>query len=312
LVLASDYTRSKLQMSKEMEQMRSVVDTAFNTFNMKLCHLEYFPPESFPEPPFYSYLYFSGNISKTHFFCSLVQDTFARLLGHFSSNKHCILWISGYFRTALGNMGKPCALYTWWRGLLIKNAHEQNLPVRKASLAADFVIEELLTSDGFLDHIEDFFSNHREVEDSHKALQSLRQGNKKISEFNIQFNTLLYTVELSELSKCEVYEAAINPKIIKLGINQGGWSELTNLVDKQAMAVKLAVDVNYVLLFNQRRSMPPPTTRIEYQAPPAAQLPSKSGPMEIDSILADGFSFQAWSKECTDREPCIRCAKPFN
>jgi hypothetical protein len=34
--------------------------------------------------------------------------------------------------------------------------------------------------------------------------------------------------------------------------------------------------------------------------------------MEIDSILADGFSFQAWRKECTDRELCIRCAKPFD
>jgi hypothetical protein len=269
LVLASDYTRSKPQMSKDMEQMRSVVDTAFNTFNMKLSHLENFPPaplapKSFPEPPFYSYLYFSGDISKTHRFCSLVRDTFACLPGHFSSDKHCILWISGYFFTALGNMGKPCASYTWWRGLLIKNAHEQHLPVCKASLAADFVIEELLTSDVFLNHIEDFFSNHREVEDSCKALQLLRQGNKNISKFNIQFNTLLYTVELSALSKCEVYEAAINPKIIELGINRGGWLELTNLVNKQAMAVKLAVDFNRVLLFNQRRSMPPPTTRIKY------------------------------------------------
>jgi hypothetical protein len=177
-------------------------------------------------------------------------------------------------------------------------------------LAADFVIKELLTSDGFLDQIKDFFYNHREIEDARKALQSLLQGNKNTAKCNVHVNTLLYTVELSEISKCEVYEAAINPKIVELGIHQGGWSELTNLVDKQAMAVKLAVDVNHVSLFNNQQRTVAPPTRIEYCTPPAAQTTSKRGPMDIDSILADGFSFQAWRKECTDREMCICCPKP--
>jgi hypothetical protein len=139
-------------------------------------------------------------------------------------------------------------LYTWWRGLLTKNAHEQDLPVSKALSAADFVIDELYDAKTFLSHIEDVFSNHKEHEESCKTLLLLRQGNKSIAEFNIHFNTLLYTVKLSEASKCEVYEAAINPKIVELGVNRGGWSELTSLVDKQKMAVCLALDVGPVAL----------------------------------------------------------------
>jgi hypothetical protein len=103
--------------------------------------------------------------------------------------------------------------------LLTKNTHEQGLPVCKVSLAADFVIKELSDSEVFLDHIEDIFSSGREGEDAWKALLALRQGNKPISEFNIQFNTLLYSIVLSEESQCEVYESAINPKIIELGIH---------------------------------------------------------------------------------------------
>jgi hypothetical protein len=105
------------------------------------------------------------------------------------------------------------------------------------------VISELFDSESFLLVFEDMFSNHKEAEEQRKALFSLRQGSKSIAEFNIQFNTLLYTVILSEESKCEVYKAAINPKIIELGVQRGGWTELDTLVEKQRMAVKLLTDV---------------------------------------------------------------------
>jgi hypothetical protein len=78
--------------------------------------------------------------------------------------------------------------------------------------AADLIIDKLLTLEGFLDQIEDFFSNHQEAEEACRSLLSLRQGKKNIVEFNLQFNTLLYMVKLSKASKCEVYESAINPK----------------------------------------------------------------------------------------------------
>jgi hypothetical protein len=108
-------------------------------------------------------------------------------------------------------------------------------------------------------NIEDVFSNHKKHEEARRALLGLHQGSKSIAEFNIQFNTLLYTVVLSEESQCEVYESVIKPKIVELGICHGGWSELTTLSEKQSMAVPLAVDVGRVTLINQKKfSVPPP------------------------------------------------------
>jgi hypothetical protein len=118
LVLATDYTKTKNQTSKDLDHICAIIDSLFETLIMNLSHLANFPAavpveKSFPEPPFYSHLYFSGDISETHCFCSLVGDTFARLPGHFLSEKQHILWISGYFCNASGKMGEPCPSYTW-------------------------------------------------------------------------------------------------------------------------------------------------------------------------------------------------------
>jgi hypothetical protein len=200
--------------------------------------------------------------------------------------------------------------------LLTKNAHEQGLPTQKASSAADFVINELYNLESFLSAIEDMFSNHKEAEEHRKALFSLRQGNKSITEFNIQFNTLLYTVMLSEESKIEVYEAAIKPKIVKLGVNRGGWSELDTLREKQSMAVKLAIDVYRVAQINQHKYqvlLP----CIKFKRAPVAVIPTATKstvtPMDINAVLADlGFTFANWRRECTDCNLCFRCMKPFD
>ncbi|PLW47905.1 hypothetical protein PCASD_04961 [Puccinia coronata f. sp. avenae] len=233
--------------------------------------------------------------------------TLQRCVGHLESR---------YFCTASGNLGKECPLYTWWRGLLTKNAHEQCLPTQKASLALDFVIAELFDLESFLSAVKDMFSNHKEAEEQHKALFSLRQGSKSIAEFNIQFNTLLYTVILLEESKCEVYEAAINPKIVKLGVQRGGWTELDTLVEKQRMAVKLSIDIIRVAQINQKKYQAP-LPRIEFKRAPVPVIPvplkSAATPMDLDSVLAElGFSYANWCRECTDRSLCFCCAKPFD
>jgi hypothetical protein len=189
---------------------------------------------------------------------------------------------------------------------LTKNDHQQGLPVQKASSAADFVIDELYDSKIFLSHIEEVFSNHKEHEDARWALLSLRQGTKSIAEFNIQFNTMLYTVKLSEDSKCEVYELAINSKIVKLGINRGGWTELKTLDKRQRMAVKLALDVGRVSQLNQKKIQPPQPC-VEYCSTTvvAPQKLNEATPVDLNSVLADlGFSFANWRKECTNRALC--------
>jgi hypothetical protein len=123
LVLASDFAKVKEQYPRDLLQLRSSVDSVTNPILLRLSQLEQCPTSTpaarvFPEPPFYSHIYFSGDITKTHRFCSLMRDSFACLCTHFSSKRQKILWILGYFRTPKGHLGDSCHSYSWWRGLL--------------------------------------------------------------------------------------------------------------------------------------------------------------------------------------------------
>ncbi|KAA1125748.1 hypothetical protein PGTUg99_013122 [Puccinia graminis f. sp. tritici] len=202
--------------------------------------------------------------------------------------------------------------YSHLRALLTCNASKQDLPTKPASALAPFVLPELSDSDTFLSTIKDHFSSHTEEEDARKAFFALRQGTSSIADFNIQFNTLLYSVDLSPRLAVEHYERAINQKIIELGIQRGGWSELTDLDDMQRMAVKLSLDVGRVNQINQRKfTVPPPC--VEYKtsitSQPAAKS-SQSGPMDIDAVLAAvGFNWRLWHETCVARELCFRCVQ---
>ncbi|KAA1107320.1 hypothetical protein PGT21_050132 [Puccinia graminis f. sp. tritici] len=322
LVFVQDVTNLKSNTVKEFSSIHGQLDSFSGLTNLRLSSLESRPIGSsdkfFMEPPFYTHLSFSGDVTETRRFCSAIRDAFSRLIHHFANERDRIVWIAGYFCTPSGNLGDPCPSYSWWRGLLTRNAHSQDLPTKTSSALDPFVLPELADSVAFLALVEDTFSSHTEDEDARKALLSLRQGTKSITDFNIQFNTLLYSVDLSEASKCEHYEAAINPKIIHLGINRGWWSDLTTLEEKQQCAVRLAKDVSHVNQINQRNfSVPPP--RVEYRTVVAAPVPvpAKSSspvvPMDIDSMLAEvGFTYPLWRTECTKRSICIRCAEPFD
>jgi hypothetical protein len=145
-------------------------------------------------------------------------------------------------------------LFNWWRGLLGKNAAAQGLDAAKGLSAAVFVINELLSAKFFLQTIERTFTNHKEMEDARKALKSLKQGKETIEQFNIVFNSLLYSVDLSDASKCEIYADAIHPEIVNLGLQRRGWSGVTNLDLRQSMAVLLANDVAEVLALERSRA----------------------------------------------------------
>ncbi|KAA1102767.1 hypothetical protein PGTUg99_035445 [Puccinia graminis f. sp. tritici] len=310
----------KTHIAKEFLQIRNNFDTSTSSTNTRLFQLEsrdLVTPatKAHFEPPHYSHLSFSGEVSETHQFCYSIRDTFARIPHYFSDEREKILWISSYFRTTTGRLGDQCPSYSWWQSLLTRNASKQDLPTKSASALAPFVLPELTHSDTFLSTIEDHFSSHTEEEDARKAFFALRQGTSSIADFNIQFNTLLYSVDLSPRSAVKHYERAINQKIIELGIQRGGWSELTDLDDMQRMAVKLSLDVGRVNQINQRKfTVPPP--RVEYKtsvtSQPAAKS-SQSGPMDIDAVLAAvGFNWRLWRETCVARELCFRCVQPFD
>ncbi|PLW50902.1 hypothetical protein PCASD_01209 [Puccinia coronata f. sp. avenae] len=307
LQLSLDVVKIKTTMQQEITQLRAemahareVIDALGASTTSRMEHLESITTmekndsskvKIFREPPYYSHIFFSGEVKETNLFCFFIRNAFERLTEHFPNGKHCILWIAGYFRSADGRMGDWCPSYNWWRGLLGKNAHVQGFNVATGSSLSIFVIEELMTLSAFLSAIEYLFSNHKEFEDARKALKLLKQKGEPIEQFNITFNSLLYSVDLSDASKCEIYAEAINPEIVNLGLQRGGWTGVTNFNACQAMAVILANNVAEVVAL-KRNTAKGITARVEHNL--------NSAPNRVNSVpkppqqakLTDGTQFK--------------------
>ncbi|PLW40193.1 hypothetical protein PCASD_12288 [Puccinia coronata f. sp. avenae] len=261
LLLSADVVKLKADLQQDLLQICQGINAVNMSTHSCLETMERNSMCNFPDtsvklckPAYYAHLAFSGDVKETNSFCFFIRNTFKRLTDHFANDKNQILWIAGYFRLPEGRLGNGVSSYNWWRGLLGKNAVAQGLDASKGSSAATFVIEELLLAEFFLQSIERTFSNHKEMEDARKALKSLKQGKETIEQFNIIFNSLLYLVDLSDASKCEIYADAIQPEIVNLGLQRGGWSGVTNLDIRQSMAVSLANDVAEVLALERSRA----------------------------------------------------------
>ncbi|KAA1077732.1 hypothetical protein PGT21_018285 [Puccinia graminis f. sp. tritici] len=246
LQLRSSIQQEFLQVCNTFDTVSSSKATCFDCLESVTATPVVPVKKAFVDPVYYSHIYFSGAPKETNSFCFFMRNTLEHLHSQFSDEKHKVMWLAGYFRSESGRLGDVCPSYNWWCGLLGKNAQQQGLNSLTASLRADFVLDELQSAELFLVAIKAAFSNHREVEEACKALKAARQGTKTFEEFNIIFNSLLYSVYLSEASKCEIYDEAINQDIVKLGMFCGGWTSIKTLQEKQDMAASLAMDLGGV------------------------------------------------------------------
>ncbi|PLW46293.1 hypothetical protein PCASD_03789 [Puccinia coronata f. sp. avenae] len=293
LQLSADVVKIKTTMEQEITQLRAdvahargVIDALGNNTNACVASLETI-----------------ASIAKKDN-SKVKLNSFERLTGHFPNEKHCILWIAGYFRSANGQMGDWCPSYNWWRGLLGKSAHIQGFDAATGSLSSIFVIEELMTSAAFLSAIECSFSNHKEFEEARKALKALKQKGEPIEQFNITFNSLLYSVDLSDASKCEIYAEAINPEITMAVTLANDVAEVVALERNRAKGITARVEQ----CLNNALNRANPTPRTTHQP----KL-SDGTPMDLDAVQANTeFTYSLFKAECIKEGICVKCGGNFD
>ncbi|KAA1095256.1 hypothetical protein PGT21_013481 [Puccinia graminis f. sp. tritici] len=154
LPLSSEFMKVKTDANDQFLQLRNVIDSVNNSTNSRLDCVEGFvnhsithlpvQPKSFWDPPYLSHIYFSGILSKTKEFCFSMRHSLEMHGENFLNKKRKVMWIAGYFRKPDGKLGDNCASYVWWRGLMAKNAHHQNLDPNTALSKAPFLLDELI------------------------------------------------------------------------------------------------------------------------------------------------------------------------
>ncbi|KAI9600868.1 hypothetical protein H4Q26_000662 [Puccinia striiformis f. sp. tritici PST-130] len=292
LTAANEIIAAKPNYQAEFLQIRTGVDNMNQSLIFRLNALESQatkqPIQLRTEPPYIAHLYFSGEVKETYRFCAEMKNLFARLHSHFFDEKHKISYVASYFKASKDDYVGKCASQTWWRGLLSKNADVQGLDTKLASSAEDYVIEELLTVELFLAAINEKFVNTSESDDDWKEFEALRQGKKSMSDFNIQFTTLLRQLHPKPEQKaaCDYYDKAVDQDVKALGCFRGGWTGLYDLELKQKMAVELSNDPIGLSLVNQLthpKTISSVRPEVKFVAPQIKKL-SPGVPMELDAI----------------------------
>ncbi|KAI7938371.1 hypothetical protein MJO28_015291 [Puccinia striiformis f. sp. tritici] len=156
------------------------------------------------------------------------------------------------------------------------------------SVEDPYVLDSLSSSKEFLAKLELTFEDKHEIQTAKQHLFSFQQGNKWIKEFNALFDSLCYSVNLTEESRCDCYEWALNPKILKIAVLRGDWKIITTLRGKQALAALaaeaqdkiLSIDSGSLPVFQQKQqpyyhrpNLPPP--------PPPARSSDGPAPMDL-------------------------------
>lgn len=166
-------------------------------------------------------------------------------------------------------------------------------------------------------HLKEVFCNKHESEEAKRRLYICKQGNKTIEEFNALFNSLVYAVDLSEESRCDVYERALHPEILKIAVVRGNWKSTTLLKDKQSLAASAAEAQEKISSINQSipyyHSRPHQQGQQRHSAPPPpVQINSGPAPMDLDGMATEGpFDFLEYRRICRLHKICHRCGLKF-
>ncbi|OAV84635.1 hypothetical protein PTTG_31141, partial [Puccinia triticina 1-1 BBBD Race 1] len=100
--------------------------------------------------------------------------------------------------------------------------------------------------------------------------------------FNSLFSSLVYAVDLTEESQCDLYKRALNPQILEIAIVKDLWKTSNTLREKQDLAVlasKILTELNQIR--NNITARQP-----DIQASPLPPASIAPVPMDIDAITA--------------------------
>ncbi|KAA1127537.1 hypothetical protein PGTUg99_037533 [Puccinia graminis f. sp. tritici] len=309
-----------LKLQSSIDQVRSVIDGCNSAIQQNAAQIMDLSRSGVNsrEVSELSYAQFTGNPKETKQFVYFIREKLFEKEDCFRSEKSKINWIVRHFRHPNGNLGDPCPSYNWWMALLFENAREQGLPTESALVQDPYVLSHLLSASAFLSHLEEVFDNKHDNEDAKKKLNAFRQQNRTIEEFNALFNSLCFSVDLTEESRCDFYERALNPKILKIAVMRGDWKSTTTLKGKQALAVSAAeaqdkiasIDSGSLPAFQKRQHPQPPPQSVS--APPV-RVPDGVVPMDLDIMSAEScFNFPRFRAICRKKHICQRCHGPFD
>jgi hypothetical protein len=265
-------------------------------------------PAPFVDVPVMGHTSFSGNPREINQFLYFIKDWLVEVESCFATGKNKINWVVRHFCNAKGTLAKVAPSYHWWIFFLKEKTQTQELPPHLASAKDPYVLPCLISIRSFLTKLEEVFADQTSGEEAKRALYSCKQGKKPLDVFNSHFSSLVYSVDLTEESRCDVYKWALNPRVLEIAIFKDSWNTATMLWEKIYLEVLVANILDKLNIL--RSNAPAPQPNIQQQQ---HQKISTDVPMDINAMSANsGFSFLAYQSLCVKKKLCQSCLKSYN
>lgn len=258
-----------------------------------------------PEPPILN-VTFSGSHSHLLNFVHVIKDSLARHHHSFSDDTARIKWVARHL-TPVGS-----ASHNWWMKLVRQNAAAQNVTNVFEAPGLPFITPTLASVDVFLRALVAEFKDKYAAENALKDLQSLKQGDKRIGEFNSLFTSVLsLLLDLPEQILIDFYKNSLNVKILAQAIGRTDWASATTLKARQEIAVLASDQMDEMKRRNANPLHMPITTAPTSQG---VAIPQDPNSMDIDVhalTTSSPFPHDKFKTTCHCLRLCTRCLGPW-
>ncbi|KAH9447327.1 hypothetical protein Pst134EA_029365 [Puccinia striiformis f. sp. tritici] len=176
-----------------------------------------------------------------------------------------------------------------------------------------FILLVLSSWEAFEHWLIEFFGDKFQVNSIQAALDSCQQGSMSVVNYNTQFSSLAYLIDLTDKDRLHQYASGLNTSVLNR-IQGPAWRALKTLEEKMDMAVEGAKDLELISKNSVAHSKPkphfaPPPPLYQHphssqQAPDATTFYPNRRPLTPFEIL--------FKRVCLAQRCCFRCLRQTN
>ncbi|KAH9450902.1 hypothetical protein Pst134EB_018411 [Puccinia striiformis f. sp. tritici] len=285
-----------------------------------------FPPQNpadsseYLEPYKLADVWFSGDSVQLAPFLRDIRNFLHHRKRFFASEDRVIIWVSLHFgHRPSENIRAHSQSQNWFNSLIRENArlHGKLTPYADFERLA-FVLPALASWDVFEEGLIKFFGDKYHMDTAKAALNACRQGSMSVEDYNTQFSSLVYLVDMGDGDRIDRYIKGLNVGVRKR-ITGPAWRNAATLEERMQIAVEGAKDLEELskisdLNTSHPKPKPPPQQHVPvYHHPHSTQRAPDS--MDIDAATAysqhrvpNPFEI-LFRKVCLAQRCCFRCLK---
>ncbi|KAI7951025.1 hypothetical protein MJO29_009699 [Puccinia striiformis f. sp. tritici] len=277
-------------------------------------HSQYAEHQKLPE------VWFSGESSQLGPFLKDIRNFFHLRAVYFPSETRMIVWVSLHFGfRPFENQKGQSRSQNWYYSLIVENARLQG----KFSPYADlerlaFLLPALSSWEAFENSLISYFGAKHLAETARATLDACRQGSMSVEEYNTQFGSLAYLVDMSDGDRVARYINGLNLNVRKQ-VNGQAWRAARNLKEKMDLVVEGAKDLDMLSRLSDPHSAPSKSKPAPPHQPPLYHHPHSfqraSDAMDIDVATTHPNQrpinpfIALFRRVCMAQRVCFRCLK---